>query len=549
MANLVDDQAAFTTILTSFGLQARARQRFCEDYPTIYSLMNASSEDVKTVIMNQNKVFRFHVTIAQRAYINQEDEKRIKLLRKWAICAIKEGGANYLTVDAPTFNQVWIDGIEEEFTGSFKEATDSGTELSVKIPKFTGTNWYEVKAALTLALQAYIGRGGVPLSYLIREERKGWEATEDYETLEHRRIDTKDHAGPDYNADNMEFYRILSSEFNGTTLQDVVRGINRSNGTAAWTAILNNVEGAHYKNELRRKAEDLASTAFYDPTKHFSFESYFEKHTKYHDMMSKAGDPVSETQKIQRFTRGIRCNTLQYIIVSNISQTNAMSFTTFYNTLHEQYRMLVDQKQLKPASIYKKRNISEISTDRGGRGRSNYYGGQGRGRGGRGRGGRGYGNFDNRNNNNGRGGRGYGRGFGRGHFDGRGRGRGRGYNNDSRVNWSVLPPNLDINGNLTFDDHTWYNFSPETKDEIQKLRRMQNTHRRMNSLFSGGSTQGSVVHDQRSLYGMSIGGDNNGNVTPSNDQQQSSQDDNMSSISTNNAGAAFGRRGTRRGPT
>ena len=214
-----------------------------------------------------------------------------------------------------------------------------------------------------------------------------------------------------------------------------------------------------------------------------------------------------------------------------------MTFTTSYNTLHEQYRMSVDQKQLKPASIYKKRNISEISTDRGGRGR-----GRGRGRGGRGRGGRGFASFHSGNSNNDNNGRGLGRGFGRGNYNNQGRGRGRGHNNDERINWSVLPPNLDINGNLTFDNHTWYNFSAETKDEIQKIRRMQNTHRRMSSLFSDTNQQQSTATDQRSLYGMSIGGD-----TPSQRvNEHQSQDDNISSVSTNNAVAAFGRRNNNR---
>ena len=229
------------------------------------------------MISNQNKIYRHHATAGQRAYINHGDEKRINTLRRWAICAIKEGGAQYLAADANTFDQAWIDKNEQEVSGSLKKATESGSKLSVKIPKFSGTNWYEVKSAITLTQQAYIGRGGVALSYLIRDATKTWEETENYDNLEHRRIDTKDHSGPDFNADNMELYRILSSEFNGTTLQDVIRGVRRSNGVAAWTAILNNVEGAHYQNELRRKAEEIAANAFYDPSKHFFHSKHILK--------------------------------------------------------------------------------------------------------------------------------------------------------------------------------------------------------------------------------------------------------------------------------
>ena len=47
MANLIDDEAAFDTILNEFGLQLRAKQRFLEDYPTLKDLMNSSKEDLK----------------------------------------------------------------------------------------------------------------------------------------------------------------------------------------------------------------------------------------------------------------------------------------------------------------------------------------------------------------------------------------------------------------------------------------------------------------------------------------------------------------------
>lgn len=48
--DIIDDDASFLTILNSFGLSARARMRFTEDFPTICALMSVSKEQVHQVI-------------------------------------------------------------------------------------------------------------------------------------------------------------------------------------------------------------------------------------------------------------------------------------------------------------------------------------------------------------------------------------------------------------------------------------------------------------------------------------------------------------------
>ena len=510
--SLEDSQEALTTILASFGLGARASVRLREDFPTIKNLMESDEDSLKIVIQNQNKSFRMHSTTAQRCYINELQRKRIQILHRWAVYAIKEGHAKYDETEAEGFDLNWLEGIQEEYSGTLNEPTAAGSKLSVEVPKFTGTNWYEVKAAFILGLQAFYGKGGVNLTYLTRERRMSWNETDDMDSLEQRRVATKAHTGSDFSYDNAELYRILAAQFNGTSLQDVVRNIKRSHGVNAWNAIIANVEGAHYNNELRRRADTIVTQAFYDPTKHFSFEDYFQRHTRYHSMMERAGDPVSDVQKIQRFIAGIKCNVLQNIIVASSTQTQNMTFTAFYNDLHEKYRMLCDTKQLKPASIYKRRNISQLSTLSGGRGGRN----GGRGRGGR-RGGRGGGRFGYQPyGGRGRGGRGRG-----------GRGGGRG-GSDRAINWNVLPRDFDINQNLDFDDQTWYNFSEQARAEIVKIRRMRNQQRSLNSLLSGGS------------YGNV---DSTSSLPPAPQGQPPARPsgDDVSQITTDNAGSAFGR--------
>lgn len=299
----------------------------------------------------------------------------------------------------------------------------------------------------------------------------------------------------------------------GTTLEDVVKATPGSNSVRAWKNITDNVEGAHYNNELRRDANAIADSAFLDPSKQFSFESYFQKHTQYHDKMAKAGEPVSDWTKIKKFMGGIRCKKLSSIFING--NFDSYSFTQFYNYIHEKYRRLVAAKQIRPASIYK-RKISQLKSDDG-----QSIRGKGRGCGGRG----------------GRFGRGVGRGLGRG------RGRGCGGNNSSSINWGILTNGLDPNGSLSFDDNTWWGFSRETRKEIDKLHKLQQQHCKINSALSTyqNTDDNSTIASNRTIFSL-INVPNQGGapLPPPPQQQQQQPSTDSGSTRSSNAGAAFG---------
>ena len=141
--NIVDNDASFLTILQSFGLSQRSRQRFSEDYPTITDLMGSTKKQVEHVIANQNKIYRNHSTAGQRCYINQSQSSRILALRRFTIIAIKEGGAVYTANDVADFSLDWINGILEEYNQDDPAPTTPGP-LVVNVPKFKGRSRREV---------------------------------------------------------------------------------------------------------------------------------------------------------------------------------------------------------------------------------------------------------------------------------------------------------------------------------------------------------------------------------------------------------------------
>ena len=124
----------------------------------------------------------------------------------------------------------------------------------------------------------------------------------------------------------------------------------------------------------------------------FSFEQYFEKHVKAHALFAEAGAPMAEWGEIEDFMKGVKCSHLQndHRQIKDLPQY--ATFTAFYNKINENYRTLIDQNIIRPASILK-RKISQLDTNGAGRlGYRNSGRGRGRGRGrfggrGRGRGG------------------------------------------------------------------------------------------------------------------------------------------------------------------
>ena len=362
------------------------------------------------------------------------------------------------------------------------EVTSQSTAFSVPVVKYTGTNWFDVRGQIVQLMSTRIGNAGIPLSYILRDERKEWEDTKDITSLQDRRIATKMLAGPTYDLDNKEVFRILANVLTGTTLEDNVNKYKTSkDGKKAWDSTIGIVQGASYTNELKRQGDRLIKDLFYDPTKNFAFERYYQIHARSHEIFTASGAPVPEWKKINDFMTGVRCSKLQDDYRGLKDDPKYQTFSSFYNKIAENYRTLVAQKIIKPVSIYKRKINSVLQDDQGGRGR-----GRGRGRfGGRGDGGRGYGN--------GRGYQGQGRGRGRGHGynSGRGRGGGRGrgcgsqeYQDLSSVDLTCLPNNLDLN-NLTFTDDQWYGFDYNQRNAINALRAFRYQQRRVSSVGRG----------------------------------------------------------------
>ena len=65
----------------------------------------------------------------------------------------------------------------------------------------------------------------------------------------------------------------------------------------AWKKIKINVEGDRYNSKSKIQGDDIIEHVFFDPTKMFSFEKYFQIHVKSHEIDSTELYSVPEWRK------------------------------------------------------------------------------------------------------------------------------------------------------------------------------------------------------------------------------------------------------------
>ena len=136
LANMMDSDQSFETILTSFGITQRATNRLTEYYVTAHDLMASNIEQIKSVVNIQNKMYRSHATALHRCYINTAQLNRILAFYNWTVYAIKDAHAEYDESNSAAFDLTWINSIIDAYNMKDPDATPESTALSVIIPTY-----------------------------------------------------------------------------------------------------------------------------------------------------------------------------------------------------------------------------------------------------------------------------------------------------------------------------------------------------------------------------------------------------------------------------
>ena len=511
MADFMESDGASLHILGLTGISQRARTIFRteEGILTPRDIGLLSQEDLNGAISSINKAYR-NAQGARRCFIGTAQAKKISLLRAWIQDAFIEG--NHTMQDDPisllVLSPAWLSELENVYGSTVSVEAD--TFDSSKVMKYDGSNWFNARKSLIDQLKAKKGAKGISLAYIARlHDNAQW--TDEFDTMEERRINCYRHSGPGFDEDNRAFLTILMQFFNGTSCEDIVRKYESSgNGKLAWRDARNHLEGQDYKMQVVREANSMLEKANFSGNARYGFEDYYKVHVRAHLMLSEGDQPKSELEKITKFVSKISDQNILADYKSNRNNPELRNnFQALYNHLAEGHRF--DHPDGVPARVTrtsKKRTINQViggNSFRGGRGRFN---GRGRGR------------------------------------EQWGRGRGRGDDRSVYTGTTTLPPEVVTNPHQEFDARTWSSFTYQQRKSIGLLRR--NIPRSIASMDRGDEV--SVLSEtQAGQNNTSLANNTSSNVSTSRGNNTSSANNVSFSGSTSrgnssSAGSAMGSR-------
>ena len=325
-----------------------------------------------------------------------------------------------------------------------KESSSS----SMTIPKLTATNYDEFITAFTALASRTMSSCGATLDYLMRENDGNYDAV--WVSRAERLKNCAKHNGPCYRKDRETLYTLFIEHIGTTGLgSDVVNRYKRSkDGRSCYRDLNNHFKNESYLNNIATTANAAMSRAVYRGDKqHFTLETYYSIMSKAFNDLALAGPAyaLSEHQKVTKFEAGLKDKTaINYSVIAlnewnNLPAAN-QTFDTFYNEFSKY------MTKFKTMAEEPSRTSRIASLTAGGRG----------GRTGRGRSGRG-----------GRGGRGFGRGRGRGRYcSGRHRQGYQGYQPYSLArNFGNFTPEARI---YTSDE--WAQLTHQQRQMVQELK-------------------------------------------------------------------------------
>ena len=303
------------------------------------------------------------------------------------------------------------------------------------------------------------GRDGVPLQYIIRDNETA-DPTPNEDFLDDYIMNAPLNGGSfiiDANEVHTHLINLIAHNEEAEALVKIHE--TERNGRVDWIALKTHYEGQGiYANNITKAASDLKTLHYSGEKKPHMWWAMFEQrlNSAFQTYVKHEGRVVhSDEMKLRTLLDKIKCEWLGTVLSTIKVKLTEVPVTYTYAQALQAFKTEVNNK-FPPGSNTSntRRNISETSGGRGGRG----YGG--------------------RNHNYGRGnGRGYGRGRGRGYGRGYGRGQGRGrgnYNNSPRNDSKSITlkdgEKIQYHASYRFADSVYERFTNEQKEMLKSER-------------------------------------------------------------------------------
>lgn len=357
----MDDRLSFLDVLDIAGFNPNARTavvEFCCE--TLRELARLPSKDLDAAISNLHKALA-NVTPAR-------DRVRLNATRCITLHAIRMECLDRINCDAPldANDIVSLTNLDiMSFRNAYLEAklTDATTQGlgEVTIPKLTAMKWIEFKTALTESLSRIVGKNKIPLTYLIRVGANG-NFNAPYNNRLERLVACTSHRGAAFTNDNSDLYSLIVQHTESTEGYSLVQAHERRrNGRQAYLDLTSHFEGATFRERVAQEAGQAIRTAVYTgPKRNFTFGDYYNRHSRAHIKLLKAGKPMTVEQQIDAFVQGIQCATTQSIVVNLAgNQTVRASFDEYYNAVASRLELAMTLTGKSASTVT--RNVNQVS--------------------------------------------------------------------------------------------------------------------------------------------------------------------------------------------
>ena len=163
-------------------------------------------------------------------------------------------------------------------------------------------------------LIAYLGnvpsrRGaGLPLVYVIYSDDDDSFGFEDGAPHALQEIRDAERQGPDFEADNMAVFNILTTWTSGGMAETHVDNYRTTrDGRGAWLEMHAVFDGADSLEAIARDARAIISSAdFYSETRNYTIDDYCNKHIRANNMLRTAGQAREPFEQVEVFLEGIK---------------------------------------------------------------------------------------------------------------------------------------------------------------------------------------------------------------------------------------------------
>jgi hypothetical protein len=325
-------------------------------------------------------------------------EKRLKMLRyyRWHLQRIQRD----FVPDEATLERL-VDVYE------LKELEDDDAEEEVKMPpKLTSIDKVrECAENIDDYLERVLGSYKSPLKGVVRDVVALPVGDEDpgfgLPTYRAEMIRRVPHTGSHFQKDNLAVWVLLRHVTHGGPGYGWIKQFERTkDGRSAYLAFKRHYLGDSYGKRLRATADHTLNVTYFDgKSRSFTYERYVETLKSAFSDLEASGETVDEGRKVRIFLQGLVDSRLQ-VAKSQVLATASLGDT--YDNAVNFISQFLDERRSYAGTERgpQQRNVSSMTTGRGGQ-----ITGRGRGgrdnRGGR-SGGRGYGRGNNHNNNNNR---------------------------------------------------------------------------------------------------------------------------------------------------